>query len=162
MPAAVRVRARVVALQVRVGRHGTAVCRVGVAPVGVASVGVAARPIRCPTVTTVATTRVVRACGWCGRPLPEDTSTGRRRRYCGQSCRQRAYEQRVGVQRFGLASDAVILTGAEFSDLQDRLFRLRCAAEDLAGAARDDEDTAALCPLAAEVTQAATDLERLR
>ncbi len=46
--------------------------------------------------------------------------------------------------------------------LQDRLFRLRCAAEDLAGAARDGEGAAALGTLASEVARAAADLERLR
>lgn len=105
---------------------------------------------------------VVRCCGWCGRQLPDESGVGRRRRYCGQACRQRAYEQRTGVQRAGLASDAVVLSGAEFTDLQDRLFRLRCAAEDLAGATRDGEDPATLQSLAGEVAEAATELERLR
>lgn len=79
-----------------------------------------------------------------------------------QSCRQRAYEQRAGVQRAGLARDTVVLSGPEFTDLQDRLFRLRCAAEDLAGAARDGEDSRQLGALAAEVARAAAELERLR
>lgn len=79
-----------------------------------------------------------------------------------QSCRQRAYEQRAGVQRAGFASDTVVLSGAEFTDLQDRVFRLRCAAEDLAGAARDGEEHGQLDTLADEVASAAADLERLR
>ena len=49
-------------------------------------------------------------CGWCGRILEQGTNVGRRRRYCGQSCRQRAYERRTAVQRTGLPEDAVVLS----------------------------------------------------
>lgn len=55
-----------------------------------------------------------------------------------------------------------MLSGAEFGDLSDRLFRLRCAAEDLAGASREDEDPATLAVLAAELAGAAADLQRVR
>jgi hypothetical protein len=107
----------------------------------------------------------VRHCGWCGSRLPEDnreSRAGRPRRYCCQSCRQRAYERRSAVQRGGLPEDAVVLSAAELADLQDRLFQLRCAAEDVATAADDGAGVAELRSLARHVIKTAIDLERLR
>ena len=37
----------------------------------------------------------------------------------------------------GLPEDAVVLSATELADLQDRLFQLRCAAEDVRTAAED-------------------------
>jgi hypothetical protein len=104
----------------------------------------------------------VRHCGWCGLRLPEDGKVGRPRRYCSQSCRQRAYERRSAVQRGGLPEDAVVLSAAELADLQDRLFQLRCAAEDVVTAANDGAGSLELKNLAAAVVENAQGLERLR
>ncbi|QFU90168.1 hypothetical protein YIM_24960 [Amycolatopsis sp. YIM 10] len=101
-------------------------------------------------------------CGWCGRRLEEGESRGRRRRYCGQSCRQRAYERRTALQRSGLPDDAVVLSDTEIADLQDRLFQLRCAAEDVVTAADDGASVAELRELAHEIARSAKDLEQLR
>ncbi|NIJ12163.1 hypothetical protein FHU38_002507 [Saccharomonospora amisosensis] len=79
-------------------------------------------------------------CGWCGQRLRHGGTVGRRRRYCGQSCRQRAYERRLAVQRGGLPEDAVVLSATELAMLQDRLFQLRCAAEDVVTATEDTEN----------------------
>lgn len=87
---------------------------------------------------------------------------GRPRRYCAQPCRQRAYERRTAVQRGGLPEDAVVLSAGELTDLQDRLFQLRCAAEDVATAVDDGADGPELRKLAAELVDTARDLERLR
>ncbi|WP_199432118.1 hypothetical protein [Qaidamihabitans albus] len=103
-----------------------------------------------------------RHCGWCGRRLEQGVSVGRRRRYCGQSCRQRAYERRIAVQRSGLPEDAVVLSDAELATLQDRLFQLRCAAEDVVTAAEDGADADELRRMATEVARSARDLEQLR
>lgn len=62
---------------------------------------------------------------------------GRRRQYCRQSCRQRAYEQRASLTRGGAAavpSDAVVLSADDAADLSDRVYQVRCAAEDVATA----------------------------
>ena len=72
-----------------------------------------------------------RRCGWCRRILPQQTSVGRPRQYCGQACRQRAYEQRAATARAGLSADVVVVTRAELDGLQDRLYQLRCALEDV-------------------------------
>ncbi|HEX5119497.1 MAG TPA: hypothetical protein VFW65_30275 [Pseudonocardiaceae bacterium] len=103
-----------------------------------------------------------RHCAWCGRRLPDDTKVGRPRRYCAQPCRQRAYERRTAVQRGGLPEDAVILSATELADLQDRLYQLRCAAEDVLTAIDDGATTTELRKLATELTHTAHDLERLR
>jgi hypothetical protein len=72
-----------------------------------------------------------RRCGWCRRVLPQAGSVGRPRMYCGQACRQRAYEQRSATAKAGLSEDVVLVKRAELDGLQDRLFQLRCALEDV-------------------------------
>ena len=65
---------------------------------------------------------------------------GRRRQYCRQSCRQRAYEQRATISRgeatglLVLPADAVVLSADDAADLSDRVYQVRCAAEDVATA----------------------------
>jgi hypothetical protein len=62
---------------------------------------------------------------------------GRGRQYCRQSCRQRAYEQRAlinGAKSASLPPDAVVLSPDEAADLSDRVYQVRCAAEDVATA----------------------------
>lgn len=99
-------------------------------------------------------------CRWCGREVA-DTPTGRRRQYRRQSCRQRAYEQRAQLAAAtgaGLAPDAVVLTAEEAADLADRIYQVRCAAEDVATAL--DEGVAAeelrqLCTAVLDAARAA-------
>jgi hypothetical protein len=82
-------------------------------------------------------------CRWCGRDVT-DSGLGRRRQYCRQSCRQRAYEQRAsinGAKGAAVPPDAVVLSAGEAADLSDRVYQVRCAAEDVATAL--DEGAAA-------------------
>jgi len=70
-------------------------------------------------------------CRWCGRDV-SDAGLGRRRQYCRRSCRQRAYEQRASISVSPtLASDAVVLSAMEAAQLSDRVYQVRCAAEDV-------------------------------
>jgi|GEM_PF-618741 len=101
-------------------------------------------------------------CGWCGKQVDQGSNSGRKRQYCGQACRQRAYERRISVERGGLPSDAVVLSAAEVAALQDRLFQLRCAAEDVVTAAEEGAGQDELRGLAGELAQGAHALERLR
>jgi hypothetical protein len=73
------------------------------------------------------------SCRWCGREVA-DAGLGRRRQYCRQSCRQRAYEQRAQVKGTAVAPDSVVLSAEEASELSDRVYQVRCAAEDVATA----------------------------
>lgn len=108
------------------------------------------------------TARDGRHCGWCGCRLEQATTVGRRRRYCGQSCRQRAYERRNAVQRTGLPADAVVLSDVEIATLLDRLFQVRCAAEDVVTAAEDGAEAGVIRRLAQELAHTAHELERIR
>ncbi|GAB11242.1 hypothetical protein GOARA_065_00360 [Gordonia araii NBRC 100433] len=101
------------------------------------------------------------SCAWCGREIV-DSSLGRRRKYCRQSCRQRAYEQRTLTAGTSIPDDAVILRPEEVRDLADRLFELRCAAEDLRTALSEDADGATLAELADAVLEHAAAAERVR
>jgi hypothetical protein len=62
------------------------------------------------------TERVVQVpCGWCSAAIPVNHWPGRRRRYCTQSCRQRAYELRTAAARYGadLAAGRIAVEPAE-------------------------------------------------
>jgi hypothetical protein len=84
-----------------------------------------------------------------------DAGVGRRRQYCRQSCRQRAYEQRALVKGTSVPADAVVLTAEEASELSDRVFQVRCAAEDVATAVAEGADPTELRDLCDALMQAA-------
>ncbi|ACU37311.1 hypothetical protein [Actinosynnema mirum] len=143
------------------GANPDAAADAAVAPFG--APGTEADPAAAdPTASRRPRREEARHCAWCGRPLPDQGRVGRPRRYCAQPCRQRAYERRAAVQRGGLPEDAVVLSAAELADLQDRLFQLRCAAEDVASAAAEGADPAELGELATGLADTARGLERLR
>jgi hypothetical protein len=94
-----------------------------------------------------------RRCGWCRRVLPTQGSVGRPRQYCGQPCRQRAYEQRTAATKAGLSGDVVLVNRTELDGLQDRLYQLRCALEDV-------QTLLSERPTKAELERSLTDLVR--
>ncbi|WP_207838761.1 hypothetical protein [Williamsia soli] len=105
--------------------------------------------------------RARNSCAWCGREIVE-SDIGRRRKYCKQSCRQRAYEQRSLVAGSSIPADAVVLSAGEADDLIERLFRLRCAAEDIATAVDENAGKNELASLGAELVALAKEAERWR
>ena len=80
---------------------------------------------------------------------------GRRRQYCRQSCRQRAYEQRALVKGSAIPDDAVVLSADEAAELSDRVFQVRCAAEDVATAVDEGAATSELRELCDALVRAA-------
>jgi hypothetical protein len=80
---------------------------------------------------------------------------GRRRQYCRQSCRQRAYEQRAVVKGTSLPPDAVVLSADEAAELSDRVYQVRCAAEDVATAIDEGAEVAELRDLCDVLMRAA-------
>lgn len=108
-----------------------------------------------------AASRRPESCVWCGREVAAG-GIGRRRRYCRQSCRQRAYEQRNAVKGTSIPADALVLTADEASALSDRLFELRCAAEDVATAVAEGADGGELATLSDRLVTMARDAERFR
>ncbi|WP_073694194.1 hypothetical protein [Mycobacterium sp. ST-F2] len=100
-------------------------------------------------------------CRWCGREVA-DAGMGRRRQYCRQSCRQRAYEQRAMVKGTNLAEDAVVLSAEEAAALSDRVYQVRCAAEDVATAVAEGAGPTELKELCEVLLQAAKDADGWR
>ncbi len=92
-------------------------------------------------------TEIVR-CGWCGRKVDPVPGRGRPRTFCRRSCRQRAYEARRRARELGVGEAEVVIRRAELADLQDRIYVLQCAIEDvdrdLAGDASPDAVRSAL------------------
>ncbi len=74
-----------------------------------------------------------RRCRWCQRPLPDREGGGRPREYCRQSCRQRDYEARRRAAERGLDEGEIIVTRARLDGLQDKLWVLACAVQDVGG-----------------------------
>lgn len=105
--------------------------------------------------------RLLSCCLWCGREITE-SEAGRRRRYCRQSCRQRAYEHRNSLKGTGIPDDSVVLSAQEAADLADRWFAARCAAEDVATAIDEGADTEELQALSATLLTLTREAERLR
>ncbi|MEE4025722.1 hypothetical protein V1Y59_21740 [Gordonia sp. PKS22-38] len=91
-----------------------------------------------------------------------DSDHGRRRKYCKQSCRQRAYEQRALTHGTSIPDDAVILSAAEAVAFGDRMFALRCAAEDLATAVAERADAPTLQTMTDDLLGLAREAEKLR
>lgn len=89
-----------------------------------------------------------------------DSSLGRRRQYCRQSCRQRAYEQRAALLKdpakgTALPDGAVVLSADEAAQLSDRVFQVRCAAEDVVTAVEEGAEAVELRQLCDELLRAA-------
>lgn len=100
-------------------------------------------------------------CRWCGREVA-DAGMGRRRQYCRQSCRQRAYEQRALVKGTSIPPDAVVLSADEAFELSDRVYQVRCAAEDVATAIDEGAEAADLRAQCDALMQAAKAADRWR
>ncbi len=103
----------------------------------------------------------VRRCGWCRRVLAQQGSVGRPRLYCSQACRQRAYEQRSAATKAGLPDDVVLVSRAELDGLQDRLYQLRCALEDVQTVLDDKPTKAELASSLADLVRSTGRLDRL-
>ena len=61
-----------------------------------------------------------------------------------------------------IRADAVVLSAGEANDLIERLFRLRCAAEDIATAVGENADISELASLGADLVEMAKEAERWR
>ena len=113
-------------------------------------------------------------CEWCGREIAL-SPRGRRRKYCDQTCRQRAYEHRKAgapgesgsgagaMAGSGEAASARTtgagMSGARLSALRDGLFELRCAAEDVETAVSEGADTGEVAAMCRELVIKARELE---
>lgn len=105
-------------------------------------------------------TKASALCQWCGAELAEQEGRGRRRKYCSDSCKQRAYEHRNNVAVTPAARRETSMTQARASKLHDRLFQLRCAAEDIATAVDENADSREIEALCTELVTMAKEIER--
>ncbi|MET9326872.1 hypothetical protein [Tsukamurella sp. NPDC003166] len=101
------------------------------------------------------------ACAWCGREVVSE-GPGRTRKYCRRSCRQRAYEARQALAGTALPEDSVVLTADEAQAQGERMFEVRCAAEDVRTAIAEGAPVGELAELADRLVETARAAERLR
>ena len=71
-------------------------------------------------------------CGYCRRPLPEWSGTGRPPAYCRRSHRQRAYEARRRATALRLPGGQLVVEAGDLARLHDRLYALEAALDDVA------------------------------
>ena len=83
-----------------------------------------------------------RRCRWCQRPITAREGPGRPSEFCRQSCRQRDYEARRRATERGLDEGEIILTRSRLDQLQDRLWVLACAIQDVDGDLRRSAELA--------------------
>lgn len=72
-----------------------------------------------------------RRCRWCGRRFQQPPGPGRPREYCRASCRQRDYEARQRAHDAGLGERDLVIARDELARLQDQLWILECAVQDV-------------------------------
>lgn len=71
-------------------------------------------------------------CRWCRRPFAvEEGRTGRPRRFCRRSCRQRDYESRRRAAELGLDEAELVMARRDVDALKDQLYVLAAAVEDV-------------------------------
>jgi hypothetical protein len=66
-------------------------------------------------------------CDWCGQPLGPKNQSGRTRIYCGQSCRQRAYQSRKRSRQLSLRDGELVVSTVIVTRLNKRLRALDLA-----------------------------------
>ena len=99
--------------------------------------------------------------------MPQSTR-GRRRKYCDQACRQRAYEHRhagrvatAGAGTGAAGGEPLGVVARDVGKLRDGLFELRCAAEDIQTAVSEGADAADLHELCTELVKKAREIEHM-
>lgn len=96
-------------------------------------------------------------CQYCSKEIQVTPGRGRPRKYCSDSCKQRAYEQRHPVSPGQRPTRTI-----SGETLRDKLFELRCAAEDIATASREGAEHTEIQSLCDELVTMAKKLERLQ
>ncbi|MDH5456448.1 MAG: hypothetical protein OEY37_10275 [Gammaproteobacteria bacterium] len=77
------------------------------------------------------TKKPIQRCAWCGAAIVASGGSGRPRRYCRRSHRQRHYESQVLAERRGINDDELLVERAKVNRLHDLLFVLEAACEDV-------------------------------
>ena len=103
--------------------------------------------------TRCATTVAAQRCGWCHYPLGPLNEKGRRRHYCSQSCRQRAYQSRKRARQLGLGEGELVVSSVLLGRMNRRLQALEEALSEAekANVQATDERVARLCEAASRL-----------
>jgi hypothetical protein len=90
---------------------------------------------------------VPQSCQWCRQPLGPRNHSGRRRVYCSQSCRQRAYQSRKRSKQLGLKEGELLVSSVLLARMNRRLQALEAALREveLSDLQSTDERIAKLC-----------------
>ena len=80
------------------------------------------------------------SCEWCGSPLGPRSHSGRTRLYCGQSCRQRAYQSRKRSKQLSLREGELVVSSVLVTRLNKRLRALDLAVSKVEKAHLEDSD----------------------
>jgi len=80
------------------------------------------------------------SCEWCGSALGPRSHSGRTRLYCGQSCRQRAYQSRKRSKQLSLREGELVVSTVLVTRLNKRLRALRLALSKVEKANLEDSD----------------------
>jgi hypothetical protein len=105
-----------------------------------------------------ATTRLqAESCNYCSRLLGPRRSTGRRRTYCSQSCRQRAYQSRKRSRELGLGEGMIVVSHTQTARLVRRINDLleALAVVESAGLHSNDMSMQRLCAASRKLGDAA-------
>lgn len=76
-------------------------------------------------------TKSLRRCRWCGREFEPGEGPGRPPLYCRRSHRQRHYEARTLAARHGLGPRDALVDRTTLARLNDRLYVLEAACDDV-------------------------------
>jgi hypothetical protein len=132
----------------------------------------AASPIfsRAPRLSTLSVTRhatstdatettqvQAESCSFCSRSLGPRRPTGRRRSYCSQSCRQRAYQSRKRSRELGLGEGMIVVSHTQTARLVRRINDLleAVAVVESAGLHSNDMSMQRLCAASRKLGDAA-------
>jgi hypothetical protein len=75
--------------------------------------------------------RAGRRCRWCRIVLPARAGRGRPREFCSQRCRQWDWVARQRAHELQLAEGELVVARSALDELQDRLYVLSCAVQDV-------------------------------
>ena len=73
----------------------------------------------------------MKRCRWCGETFAIRPGSGRPRKYCKRSHRQRHYEAKRLADNRGLEPDELLIGAFKIDDLRDRFFAFEAACEDV-------------------------------
>ena len=79
-----------------------------------------------------------RECAHCGRPFVAEAGTGRPRKYCRRSCRQRAFEARRHEGDLAWGDRRLVAMARELATLEDAIDRVRVAVDELRADVEDE------------------------